>query len=623
MSQANSERRGLAGRMSGAGMPAEKSKNFGASLKRMFKLFRPVRHLVILVGVATVISAVLNAFGPMILGWATNTIVDGIAGDGIDFSRLGRIILLAAGAYAIGATLTYSQALMVTHIVQRTMKQLRTDVEAKLHRLPLSYVDSQARGDLLSRVTNDIDNVAQAMQQTMSQFLSSLLSMVAVFFMMLFLSPILTVIMVIVIPVSMRTVKFISSRSASRFVDQWRRTGALNGQVEEAITGHMLVKVYGKTSDTKAYVENENDGLYEASRMAQFISGLIQPSIMFIGNLSYITVAVIGGLLTMNGSMTIGGIQAFIQYTRQFTQPLSQLASMANMLQSGVASAERVFEFVDAPEEAELHLLNGVHANADVTLGVPKGRVEFDRVHFAYNPDTPIINDVSLVADIGETIAIVGPTGSGKTTLVNLLLRFYEIDGGKITIDGVDVATISRQDLRQHIGMVLQDAWIFQGTIFDNIAYGKPGATEDEVIAAAQATYVDRFVRSLPHGYDTQITDEGGNLSAGERQLITIARAFLSQPSILILDEATSSVDTRTEVLVQHAMHALRSGRTSFVIAHRLSTIRDANRIVVMEAGKIVEEGNHDELIAHDGAYAALYQSQFEGTIISDAEQEV
>lgn len=621
MTTPQSERRGLAGRMSGAGMPAEKSKDFGTTLKRLFRRFSPVRTLVIGVVVATVVSAVLNAFGPMILGWATNTIVDGITGDGIDFGRLGRIILIATGAYGFGATLTYSQALMVTHIVQRTMKRLRTDVESKLHRLPLSYVDGQARGDLLSRVTNDIDNIAQAMQQTMSQFLSSLLSMVAVFFMMLFLSPILTLIMVVVIPVSMRTVKFISSRSASRFIEQWRRTGALNGQVEEAITGHMLVKVYGKTGDTKDFVQTENDGLYEASRMAQFISGLIQPAIMFIGNLSYIAVAVIGGLLTMNGSMTIGGIQAFIQYTRQFTQPLSQLASMANMLQSGVASAERVFEFIDAPEEVETHY-EASDGTPEVSLGIPKGRVEFDNVSFAYQPDTPIIDNVSLVADVGETIAIVGPTGSGKTTLVNLLLRFYEIDKGQITIDGVDIATISRQDLRQHIGMVLQDAWIFQGSIYDNIAYGKPTATEDEVIAAAQATYVDRFVRSLPHGYDTQITDDGGNLSAGERQLITIARAFLSQPSILILDEATSSVDTRTEVLVQHAMHALRSGRTSFVIAHRLSTIRDANRIVVMEAGRIVEEGNHDELIAHGGAYAALYQSQFEGTIVSDAEKE-
>jgi ATP-binding cassette subfamily B protein len=484
------------------------------------------------------------------------------------------------------------------------MFRLRSDVEDKLNRMPLRYVDRQSRGDLLSRVTNDIDNLAQSLQQTLSQMLTSSLTLVGVVIMMITISPLLASVALLTIPLSWFTMRIITRRSKKKFVDQWRHTGTLNAQVEEAFTGHSLVKVFGRQRDVEARFDEKNDELFEAGYGAQFISGIVQPAMMFFGNLNYVAIALIGGLRVASGQMTIGDIQAFIQYSRQFTQPLTQLASMVNIMQSGIASAERVFELLDAEEEPE-----------DSTVSVDdvefRGRVAFDHVFFSYDPKNPLIEDLSLVAEPGQTVAIVGPTGAGKTTLVNLIMRFYDIDQGAITLDGIDISKMPRHALRGNMGMVLQDTWLFGGTIRENIAYGNPAATEEEILAAARATYVDRFVHSLPRGYDTVLDDEGGTVSAGEKQLLTIARAFLANPTILILDEATSSVDTRTEVLIQRAMAALRSNRTSFVIAHRLSTIRDAHTILVMEHGQIVEQGNHDELLEADGAYARLYNAQF------------
>ena len=430
--------------------------------------------------------------------------------------------------------------------------------------------------------------------------------MLGVVVMMLTISPVLTLVVLVTIPISLVLTKRVAARSQGQFIKQWKSTGQLNGQVEEFYTGHALVKVFGRQREMAESFSSTNSQLYEAGYRAQFVSGIIMPSMMFIGNLIYVAVAVIGGLWVAAGTITLGSVQAFIQYSRQFTQPMSQVASMANLLQSGVASAERVFEILDEPEQSA-----DPAAPEKVPVAQARGRVEFEHVRFSYLPDRPLIQDLSLVAEPGHTVAIVGPTGAGKTTLVNLILRFYELQGGRITLDGVDIARMRRDDLRSRVGMVLQDAWLFGGTIRDNIAYGRPGASEAEILQAATATYVDRFVRSLPDGYETLIDSEGNNVSAGERQLITIARAFLSDPALLILDEATSSVDTRTEVLVQHAMAALRTDRTSFVIAHRLSTIRDAHLILMMEDGAIVEQGTHEQLITAEGAYYRLYQSQF------------
>ena len=457
---------------------------------------------------------------------------------------------------------------------------------------------------MLSKVTNDIDNIAQSLQQTLSQLLTSLLTVIGVVTMMFVVSPLLASIALITIPISMVLTKVIAKRSQRQFIAQWRHTGVLNGQIEETFTGHELVKVFGRQPEVEEQFRQRNEELYAASFKAQFISGIIMPTMMFIGNLNYVAIAVVGGLRVAAGAITLGDVQAFIQYSRQFTQPLTQVASMANVLQSGVASAERVFELLDAPEQSP-------DAAPAVRLEEVHGRVTFEDVSFRYEADRPLIEDLSLTVEPGRTVAIVGQTGAGKTTLVNLIMRFYDLDSGRITVDGVDITQLTRADLRGDIGMVLQDAWLFGGTIRENIAYGNPAATEEQILDAARATYVDRFVRSLPDGYDTVIADDAGNISAGERQLITIARAFLADPAILILDEATSSVDTRTEVLVQHAMAALRSDRTSFVIAHRLSTIRDAHVILVMDAGRIVEQGSHSELLARRGPYYDLYQSQF------------
>ena len=596
-------------RMSTVGMPVEKSENFSETAQRLIRLMAGEKFLVILVMFLAVVSVALVVLGPRILGHATDILFDGLTKrdgqTGVNFTSLHRTLELALGLYVLSFILAYSQTFMLAGVVQRTMFTLRADVEAKIHRLPLSYIDRHSRGDLLSRVTNDIDNISQSLQQSLSQLITSLLTIAGVLIMMLALSPILAIIAIITVPLSISTMNRLARRSKQKFIAQWSHTGALNGLIEETFTGHAIVKTFGRQRSVEDRFAKTNEKLYEAGFGAQFISGSIQPAMMFVGNLNYLMIAVVGGLRVASGSMGLGDVQAFIQYSRQFTQPLTQTASMMNVLQSGVASAERVFEVLDSEEES---------AEAEFVPSPPvQGRVAFENVSFSYNPDRPLITDLSLVAEPGTTVAIVGPTGAGKTTLVNLIMRFYELNGGRITLDGRDISLMPRSELRSNIGMVLQDTWLFGGTIRENIAYGKPSATEEQIRAAAKAAYVHRFVQSLPMGYDTILDNEGGAVSAGEKQLLTIARAFLADPTILILDEATSSVDTRTEVLIQRAMVALRSQRTSFVIAHRLSTIRDANVILVMEDGRIVEQGSHEELLASRGAYFRLYQSQFSG----------
>ncbi|RHW28265.1 ABC transporter ATP-binding protein [Nocardioides immobilis] len=636
----------------GGGMVGQKAHDFRASGRRLLGLLRPARWravAVLLLAAGSVASVVV---GPWLLGKATDIVFNGfvgkqlpegttkaeavdaaeargdhqfadflsgldlVPGQGVDFGAVGRVLLLVVAIYVVGQVLGWLQGWLVNDVVQETVRRMRSDVEDKIHRLPLSYFDRQPRGELLSRVTNDIDNVAQNLQQTMSQLLTSVMMVAGVLGMMFWVSPLLAVIALVTVPIAMVVTSRVMKRSQKQFINQWRQTGRLNGEVEEAISGHALVTVFGRRRAVEAEFASANEELYESSYRAQFVSGLVMPLMMFIGNLNYVVIAVIGGLRVTSGSLSLGEVQAFIQYSRMYTQPITQIASMANLLQSGVASAERVFELLDAEEEVA-GMPRTRHSGPEPdgsTTGLPgttRGEVAFEAVSFSYEPDEPLIEDLSLVARPGETVAIVGPTGAGKTTLVNLIMRFYELDAGRITLDGVDITAMPRADLRSRIGMVLQDTWLFEGTIRDNIAYGRPDATEEEIRAAARATYVDRFVHSLPEGYDTRVDDEGSNLSAGERQLVTIARAFLAQPALLILDEATSSVDTRTELLLQHAMAALRTDRTSFVIAHRLSTIRDADLILVMEHGRIVEQGSHADLLERGGPFARLHAAQF------------
>jgi ABC-type multidrug transport system fused ATPase/permease subunit len=618
--------------------PTERSRDFKGSAMRLVKRLTPQRKMtaaVLLLGVAGIAIGVI---GPRILGHATDLLFNGVIGRelpagitkeqaieaarargdntfgdllsgmnvvpgrGVDFDAVGRTLLLALGLYLIAALLVWLQARLLNVVVQRTMVRLRSDVEDKVHRMPLSYFDSRQRGEVLSRVTNDVDNIQSSLSLTIAQLLTSVLTVVAVLVMMLTISPLLTLITVLTVPLSLLATRAIARRSQRLFVAQWRNTGRLNAHVEETYSGFTVVKTFGHREIAEDKFRELNGEVYQASFGAQFLSGLVSPATTFIGNLSYVAVAVVGGIQVATGQITLGSIQAFIQYVRQFNQPLTQVAAMYNTLQSGIASAERVFDLLDAEEQPP-----------DPPTPVPVdprglGRVEFDHVHFAYRPGTPVIEDLSLVAEPGSTVAIVGPTGAGKTTLVNLLMRFYEVDSGRILIDGVDISDLRRHDLRSRIGMVLQDTWLFAGTIHENIAYGRPDATEAEVIDAAKAAHVDRFVHTLPKGYDTVVNDDGGNISAGEKQLITIARAILARPRLLILDEATSSVDTRTELLIQQATAELRRDRTSFIIAHRLSTIRDADMILVMEAGRIVERGSHAELLARRGEYWAMTQ---------------
>ena len=621
-------------------MPVERPKDFGNTVRRLGRRLRPESTRIALVISMASGSVAFTVFGPKILGNATDVLFNGVIGKrlpagmsklqviamlrakgqgqladmvrgmsitpgaGVNFDHLGTLLGLAALVYIFGAMLNWAQGYVMAGVAQRTVYRMREDVESKLARLPLRYFDRHSHGDILSRVTNDIDNVTTTLQQGLSQLLSSALTILGVIAMMFWISPLLAGVSLVTIPLSLVVTLFVARRSQVQFAAQWERTGALNGHVEEMYSGHALVQVFGRSDASIEEFDRQNEPLYEASFRAQFLSGVIQPSMQFLANLNYVVIAVIGGYRVASGALSLGDVQAFIQYSRQFTMPITQVASQMNLLQSGVASAERVFALLDAEEEEP-------DCPQPAQLLDPDGRVDLESVGFQYEPEQPLITDFSLSVSPGQTVAIVGPTGAGKTTIVNLLMRFYEIDSGRVLLDGIDARDLVRDDVRRTFGMVLQDTWLFTGTIRDNIAYGREGATSEEITAAAEAAHVDHFVRTQPEGYDTVVDEDASNISAGQKQLITIARAFVANPTILILDEATSSVDTRTEVLIQQAMARLRHGRTSFVIAHRLSTIRNADTIVVMDAGRIVEQGSHAELIDKKGFYAALYESQF------------
>ncbi|MBO1739743.1 ABC transporter ATP-binding protein [Leifsonia sp. TF02-11] len=605
------------------GTPAKKAEHFWPSFKRLLGLLKPEWLGMTFVTLLVIISVALIVIAPKVLGSATDVIFKGavgtitpnglVPGHGIDFIELGRLLTIVLAMYVAASLLQWWQGYILNALVMRVVYRLRADVETKLNRLPLSYFDTRQRGDLMSRVTNDVDNIQTALQQAFSQLIQSVLTVIGIGIMMFIVSWQLALIALISIPLSGVIAGVIGTRSQKLFKQQWSSTGALNGHIEESYSGLDLVRAFGRDAVMLEEFDSRNDKLWKSTVGAQFVSGMIMPAMNFVSYLSYVLIAVVGGLRVASGQMTIGDATAFIQYSREFSQPIGQIAGMANMLQSGVASAERTFEFLDAKEQSADTETQHLPSRAD-------GRVELDGVDFSYDPETELIRDLSLSVEPGHTVAIVGPTGAGKTTLVNLIMRFYELNGGTIRLDGIDTTELSRAELRGQVGMVLQDAWLFSGTIRENIRYGRLDATDEEVIEAAKATMVDRFVRQLPDGYDTMIDADGGNVSAGERQLLTIARAFIANPSLLILDEATSSVDTRTELLVQHAMAALRSDRTSFVIAHRLSTIRDAHTILVMEHGRIVEQGDHATLLAKKGAYYDLYMTQFRGAAAEEDE---
>lgn len=603
--------RGPVGRgMHGGGMPGESAKDFKGTIKKLLRYMSAFKIHMFFVAVFAVCGTIFNIAGPKILGKATTEIFNGListvsGGDGMDFGKIGRILLFTLGLYLISALCTFIQGIIMTGVSQKTTYRLRREISEKINRMPMNYFDTKPVGEVLSRVTNDIDTLGQSLNQSATQMITSVTTIIGVLIMMLSISPLMTLVAILLLPVSVLMISFVMKRSQKYFRGQQEYLGNVNGQVEEIYSGHSIIKAFNKEEDVIGEFNKTNDRLYDSAWKSQFFSGMMMPVMQFVGNLGYVAVAILGGYLAIKNTIEVGDIQSFIQYVRNFTQPIQQVAQVANMLQSTAAASERVFEFLEEEEE-EQTVPDPVR-----TEGL-RGNVEFDHVHFGYNPDRIIINDFSAEVKEGQKIAIVGPTGAGKTTMIKLLMRFYDVNSGSIRIDGHDLREFNRSELRKMFGMVLQDTWLFHGSIKENIRYGKLGASDEDVIRAAKAAHVHRFVQTLPGGYDMELNEEASNVSQGQKQLLTIARAILADPKILILDEATSSVDTRTEVLIQKAMDNLMKGRTSFIIAHRLSTIRDADLILVMKDGDIVEQGKHEELLAKDGFYAELYNSQFE-----------